>query len=107
MEISKSDEKSRKNKVLRMGPPGGQNVPTPRGSILTLSRGSQLPYTSFFLLFVYQIFYYWTPHSYQQMLGSMYYYASFIPIVQLTPIFFITIGVGTAPLGQITLVNHN
>ena len=45
LEISKSDEKSRGNKVLRMGSPGGQKFPTPRGSILTLSRGSQLPYT--------------------------------------------------------------
>ena len=45
LEISKSDEKSRKIKVPRMGSPGGQNVPTPRESILTLSRGSQLPYT--------------------------------------------------------------
>ena len=41
----KSDEKSRKTKVLRMGSPGGQNVRTPRESLLTLSRGSQLPYT--------------------------------------------------------------
>ena len=45
LEILKSDEKSRKNKVLRMGGSGGQNDRTPRGSILVLSRGSQLPYT--------------------------------------------------------------
>ena len=44
-EISKSDEKSRKMKVAPMGLPGVENVPAPRESILTLSRGSQLPYT--------------------------------------------------------------
>ena len=43
--ILKSDEKRWKNIVPRMGSPGGQNVPTPRESLLTLSRGSQLPYT--------------------------------------------------------------
>ena len=42
----KSVENIRKNKVLRMGPPGRQIGPTSRGSILTLSRSSQLPYTS-------------------------------------------------------------
>ena len=29
-----------------MALPGGQNVPTPRESILALSRGSQLPYAN-------------------------------------------------------------
>ena len=33
------------SKILGMALPGGQNVPTPRESILALSRGSQLPYT--------------------------------------------------------------
>ena len=33
-----------KLKVVPMGLPGGQNVPTPRESLLALSRGSQLPY---------------------------------------------------------------
>ena len=42
VEISKNDDFS---KVVPMGSPGGRNVPTPRESILTLSRGSQLPYT--------------------------------------------------------------
>ena len=42
--ISKSDEKHRKMKVVQMGLPGVENVPTPRESIFTLSRGSQLPY---------------------------------------------------------------
>ena len=46
LDTSKSDEKSRKTKVVPMGSPGGQNVPTPRESILTLSRGSQLQYTA-------------------------------------------------------------
>ena len=32
------------SKILGMALPGGQNVPTPRESILALSRGSQLPY---------------------------------------------------------------
>ena len=45
LEISKSDEKSQKMKVVPMGWPGVENVPAPRESILTLSRGSQLPYT--------------------------------------------------------------
>ena len=45
LEILKSDEQNRKNKVLRMGSPGGRNVRTPRESVLALSRGSQLPYT--------------------------------------------------------------
>ena len=45
LEISKSDETSQKMKVVPMGLPGVENVPTPRESILTLSRGSQLPYT--------------------------------------------------------------
>ena len=45
LEISKSDEKSLKNEVVPTGSPGVGNVPTPRDSILTLSRGSQLPYT--------------------------------------------------------------
>ena len=40
--------KSRKMKVLRMGLPGVENVPTPRGSIFKLSRASQLPYTKIF-----------------------------------------------------------
>ena len=44
LEISKSDEKNRKMKVVPMGLPGVENVPTPRESIFTLSRGSQLPY---------------------------------------------------------------
>ena len=51
LDTSKSDEKSRKNKVVPMGSPGGRNTPTPRGSILTLSRGPQLPYTFFFSFF--------------------------------------------------------
>ena len=42
VEISKNVDFS---KVVPMGSPGGRNVPTPRESILTLSRGSQLPYT--------------------------------------------------------------
>ena len=33
------------SKILGMAWPGGQNAPTPRESILALSRGSQLPYT--------------------------------------------------------------
>ena len=45
LEISKSEETSRKMKVVPTGSPGVENVPTPRESILTLSRGSQLPYT--------------------------------------------------------------
>ena len=54
LDTSKSDEKSRKQKeVVPMGSPGGQKFATPRGSILTLSRGSQLPYTeNKFLVFV-------------------------------------------------------
>ena len=40
LEISKSDEKSRKIKVVPTGLPGVENVPTPRESILTLSRGA-------------------------------------------------------------------
>ena len=43
--ISKSDAQSRKIKVVPMGWPGVENVPAPRESILTLCRGSQLPYT--------------------------------------------------------------
>ena len=43
-EILKSDEIGRKMKVGQMGLPGVENVPTPRKSIFTLSRGSQLPY---------------------------------------------------------------
>ena len=43
-EILKSDEKSRKMKVLRMKLPIVENVATLRESIFTLSRGSQLPY---------------------------------------------------------------
>ena len=34
---------NQKMKVVPMGLPGVENVPTPRESILTLSRGSQLP----------------------------------------------------------------
>ena len=48
LEISKSDETSRKMKVVPMGLPGVENVPAPRESIFTLSRGSQLPYTKEF-----------------------------------------------------------
>ena len=44
LEILKSYGKSQTNKVVPMGLPGVENVPTPRESILTLSRGSQLPY---------------------------------------------------------------
>ena len=43
-----------------MALPGGQNVPTPRESILALSRGSQLPYTDFFAYIPY-ILYIQTP----------------------------------------------
>ena len=46
LDISEKCRKSRKIKVLRMAPPGGQNDRTPCESILALSRGSQLPYTS-------------------------------------------------------------
>ena len=47
LDISKKYQKSReKQKVLRMKQPIVENVATPRESILTLSRGSQLPYTS-------------------------------------------------------------
>ena len=45
LEISKREEQSRKMKGVPMGLPGVENVPTPRESIFTLSRGSQLPYT--------------------------------------------------------------
>ena len=37
-------KKSWKMNVLRMGLPGVENVPIPRGSIFKLSRASQLPY---------------------------------------------------------------
>ena len=40
------------SKILGMALPGGQNVPTPRESILALSRGSQLPYTHFLAIFI-------------------------------------------------------
>ena len=46
VDILKSDETGREKKVLRMGRPGGQIVSWPCESILALSRGSQLPYTS-------------------------------------------------------------
>ena len=46
VDILKNVQKiSKKNKVLRMGWPGGQNVPTPCESLFMLSRGPQLPYT--------------------------------------------------------------
>ena len=66
LEISKSDEKSRKMKVVPTGSPGVENVPTPRESILTLSRGSQLPYTKnikniFFVVNIYIFLAYSTP----------------------------------------------
>ena len=41
----KVTKKSRKMKVVPMGLPGVENVPAPRESIFTLSRGSQRPYT--------------------------------------------------------------
>ena len=40
----KSDEKSRKTKVLRMGWRSGQNVRTPQESLFMLSRGPHGPY---------------------------------------------------------------
>ena len=52
-----------------MALPGGRNVPTPRESILALSRGSQLPYTNKFVCYYFP---YFSPHSYQHMLGSIY-----------------------------------
>ena len=52
LEISKSVKKSLKMKVVPMGWPGVENVPAPRESILTLSRGSQLPYTKNHLFFL-------------------------------------------------------
>ena len=55
LEMLKSDEKSRKKQVLRMGSPGGQNVRTPRESLSTLSRGSQLPYTKKIKIFNFYI----------------------------------------------------
>ena len=36
--------KEKTKKVVPMGLPGVENVPAPRESIFTLSRGSQLPY---------------------------------------------------------------
>ena len=54
-EILKSDETSRKMKVVPMGLPGVENVAAPRESIFTLSRGSQLPYmnkTKTMILFI-------------------------------------------------------
>ena len=79
LEISKSGKKSRKMKVVPTGSPGVENVPAPRESILTLSRGSQLPYatkkhvsTNTLNFRFSPISLSWPPHFCQQMQGSIF-----------------------------------
>ncbi len=46
--LKKCRKSKAKIEVVPMGLPGGQNVATPRESLLALSRGSRLPYRAKF-----------------------------------------------------------